>query len=116
MTLELSFPADYDPNPDLAGAAVTFDVTIIIQHKSIQIHTIGGSLRRHRLNQHILIPLYHFFRRFVENAVRHEDGLIGTSVGETVTLELSFPADYDPNPDAIAWNIIYCCAIVVASS
>lgn len=28
-----------------------------------------------------------------------EEGLIGTSVGETVTLELSFPADYKPNPD-----------------
>lgn len=34
--------------------------------------------------------------RFIEG---FEDGLIGTSVGETVTLELSFPADYDPNPD-----------------
>ncbi|MCM1174930.1 MAG: trigger factor [Blautia sp.] len=28
VTLELSFPADYEPNPDLAGAAVTFDVTV----------------------------------------------------------------------------------------
>lgn len=28
-----------------------------------------------------------------------EDGLIGTSVGDTVTLDLTFPDDYEPNPD-----------------
>lgn len=28
-----------------------------------------------------------------------EDGLIGTSVGDTVTLDLAFPDDYEPNPD-----------------
>lgn len=34
--------------------------------------------------------------RFIDG---FEDGLIGANVGETVTLELSFPTDYDPNPD-----------------
>ncbi len=28
-----------------------------------------------------------------------EDGLIGTSIGDTVTLDLTFPDDYKPNPD-----------------
>lgn len=28
-----------------------------------------------------------------------EDGLIGASVGETVTIDLAFPNDYEPNPD-----------------
>lgn len=28
-----------------------------------------------------------------------EEGLIGTSVGDTVTLDLAFPDDYKPNPD-----------------
>lgn len=34
--------------------------------------------------------------RFIEG---FEEGLIGTNVGDTVTLDLAFPADYDPNPD-----------------
>lgn len=28
VSLDLTFPADYNPNPDLAGAAVTFEVTV----------------------------------------------------------------------------------------
>lgn len=28
-----------------------------------------------------------------------EEGLIGTSVGDTVTIDLTFPDDYEPNPD-----------------
>lgn len=34
--------------------------------------------------------------RFIEG---FEEGLIGTNVGDTVTLDLTFPADYNPNPD-----------------
>lgn len=36
-----------------------------------------------------------------------EDGLIGTSVGDTVTLDLTFPDDYEPNPDMAGVDVSF---------
>ena len=44
--------------------------------------------------------------RFIEG---FEEGLIGVNVGDTVTLDLTFPANYEPNPDmagaAVAFEV-----------
>ncbi|MCI8358852.1 MAG: trigger factor [Lachnospiraceae bacterium] len=36
-----------------------------------------------------------------------EDGLIGTNVGDTVSLDLTFPAEYKPNPDLAGAAVVF---------
>lgn len=42
--------------------------------------------------------------RFIEG---FEEGLIGVNVGDTVSLNLSFPADYEPNPDLAGVAVVF---------